>query len=507
MTLNSRISQAIDAVTFLQTEASAAVTATGPSESVLSLDSLAAFWFSGGPAHQQLNIAVNVTDLFLSVLTAATGLLTLTGNAADTNTVVIDGKTYTFQTSLTNVDGNVFIGATASDSIDNLISAITLGPGSGTTYAALTTLHTTVTASVGAGDTMVATAKVKGTGGDAITTTETLVAGTWTSGATFSGGADTDETYVFALQVDSEAAFGDSPVILSQAALDKAGYFVFSITQEQINELDFGATHLRILTTLAGTAPSVTYSARATGARGGSIRGVAFDGMTTQKIIDSVSVAGFVIDIQDPSTVFSDNGETLANIGDDVVQVNDISGNGHHLTHVNGAAGTYEQDPVTGRYYIDKAGGSSWYGMVGQGGQAVLSFMMSAKHDNSGYSSPIDNLIFGPPRGFVLERSVVTNDRWAFDIADGSVSLTDVAVGSVWVQGKDEVMLIKIMDGYQWFSTDGGVQSIAAADYQVSSNPQLNLMAGAAGRIYRICGDLVIIDDATRALWESWGRQ
>ena len=37
---------------------------------------------------------------------------------------VSDTKTYTFQTVLTDVDGNVLIGATASDSIDNLIAGV-----------------------------------------------------------------------------------------------------------------------------------------------------------------------------------------------------------------------------------------------------------------------------------------------------------------------------------------------------------------------------------------------
>lgn len=119
---------------------------------------------------------------------AATEILTLTGNAADTETVTIDTKTYTFQTTLTDVDGNVLIGATASDSIDNLIAAITLGSGSGSTYAASTTLHPTVTAAAGAGDTMDATAKKSGTAGNSIATTETLGSGSW-GAATMSGGA------------------------------------------------------------------------------------------------------------------------------------------------------------------------------------------------------------------------------------------------------------------------------------------------------------------------------
>lgn len=131
-----------------------------------------------------------LTDITVPAGVAATNVLTLAANAANAETVTIDTKTYTFQTALTDVDGNVLIGATASDSIDNLIAAITLGAGAGTLYAASTTLHPTVTASAGAGDTMDAAAKVQGTNGNSIATTETLAAvgSQWTT-ATLTGGA------------------------------------------------------------------------------------------------------------------------------------------------------------------------------------------------------------------------------------------------------------------------------------------------------------------------------
>lgn len=132
--------------------------------------------------------AVVGADISVPAAAAATGVLTLTGNAVDTETVTIGTKTYTFQATLTDVDGNVLIGATASDSLDNLIAAITLGAGSGTLYAASTTLHPTVTAVAGAGDTMDVTAKSTGTGGNSIATTETLTNGSW-GAATLSGGA------------------------------------------------------------------------------------------------------------------------------------------------------------------------------------------------------------------------------------------------------------------------------------------------------------------------------
>ena len=83
------------------------------------------------------------------------GTLTLTGQPADTQTVTIGAKVYTFQTTLTDADGNVKIGANASGTIDNLIAAINLAAGAGTTYAASMTANAIdVEAAAGAGDTM-----------------------------------------------------------------------------------------------------------------------------------------------------------------------------------------------------------------------------------------------------------------------------------------------------------------------------------------------------------------
>ncbi len=107
------------------------------------------------------------------------GVLTLTGLPLDTETVIIGGKVYTFQTVLTNVDGNVLIGADVDESIANLVAAITRGAGAGTKYAATMTGHPTVTTAKGAGDTMNAIARAPGPRGDSIATTETLTNGSW----------------------------------------------------------------------------------------------------------------------------------------------------------------------------------------------------------------------------------------------------------------------------------------------------------------------------------------
>ena len=129
----------------------------------------------------------NLNDIAVPAAVFATGTLTNATNFLDTETVTIGSKVYTFQTALTNVDGNIQIGATVADSHANLAAAINLDVGAGTDYAAATTIHPTVSATDTATTTVV-TAKVAGTAGNAIATTETASTGSW-GAATLTGGA------------------------------------------------------------------------------------------------------------------------------------------------------------------------------------------------------------------------------------------------------------------------------------------------------------------------------
>ena len=92
----------------------------------------------------------------------ATETLTLTANVVATDQVELNGKTYTFTSPLGAADGDVLLGATANDSINNLAAAINGGTGSGTLYAAATTTHTTMGALNAGGDTMLGYALVGG---------------------------------------------------------------------------------------------------------------------------------------------------------------------------------------------------------------------------------------------------------------------------------------------------------------------------------------------------------
>jgi hypothetical protein len=74
----------------------------------------------------------------------ATNQFHLTGTPVDGSTVTIGSKVYTFQDTLTNVDGNVKIGANPAACVANLIAAINLAAGAGTTYATAMTLNADV---------------------------------------------------------------------------------------------------------------------------------------------------------------------------------------------------------------------------------------------------------------------------------------------------------------------------------------------------------------------------
>jgi len=129
----------------------------------------------------------------------AIGTLTLSANALNNETVTLGSKTYTFKTALTPAANEVLLGASASATLDNLKSAVNLDPaGSGTLYGAATTINADIRASTKTATTILFVAKVGGTGGNALASTETIVTGGSFGGATLSGGAAASGLYTFA---------------------------------------------------------------------------------------------------------------------------------------------------------------------------------------------------------------------------------------------------------------------------------------------------------------------
>jgi hypothetical protein len=135
-----------------------------------------------------LTVQANISAYNVAAV-AATGTLTLSGNAATTETVTIGSTVYTFRTAITAAAYDVLVGATASDSVDNLLSAINRTGAAGVAYSEATEAHPTVTAEAGAGDTMVVTARTAGTAANSTATTETMGSGAW-GAATLAGGSN-----------------------------------------------------------------------------------------------------------------------------------------------------------------------------------------------------------------------------------------------------------------------------------------------------------------------------
>lgn len=148
------------------------------------------------------HINVNSTDtsardlqFYVSIAQDVAASQTLTGtatNVSNNDTVTIGSKVYTFQTTLTNVDGNVKIGTTAALSLTNLFNAINYAVGfgvPGTDFATAMTANTQVRASNPSSTTLYVRAKTAGTAGNSIATTKSAAQLTW-GAATLAGGAE-----------------------------------------------------------------------------------------------------------------------------------------------------------------------------------------------------------------------------------------------------------------------------------------------------------------------------
>lgn len=109
--------------------------------------------------------------------TQAQGTLTIDTKPIEGDTLTIGSVVYTFMDTIADAY-DVFIGATLATAQANLVSAI-MGTGTvGTTVYAGTARHTGVDIADFSSDDAVITARVPGTAGDAIATTETFTAGT-----------------------------------------------------------------------------------------------------------------------------------------------------------------------------------------------------------------------------------------------------------------------------------------------------------------------------------------
>jgi len=124
--------------------------------------------------------------------TAATGVMTVTGNFTANDAVTINGQAYTF-VAAPAVAYDVDLGGTAAISLTNLQAAINASGTPGTEYFAGTLINPDVSATGVTATTLTVTAKIGGVVGNALTWVETLDGGgTWSldGGGVLSGGVD-----------------------------------------------------------------------------------------------------------------------------------------------------------------------------------------------------------------------------------------------------------------------------------------------------------------------------
>jgi len=127
--------------------------------------------------------AANVTQ----VGTAATNVGVLFSVPSNGATTTIAGKTYTFETTLTNVDGNVLIGASIAATLVNLMAAVNLGSGAGSLYAASMSANPNCTVTATLSPSISFVANLPGSAGNSLTCLGTLG---YPVGGLFSGGED-----------------------------------------------------------------------------------------------------------------------------------------------------------------------------------------------------------------------------------------------------------------------------------------------------------------------------
>jgi flagellin len=118
----------------------------------------------------------------------ASNVLSAIANPTAGKNVVIGATTYAFVASLTGAANEVLVGGSTAATLSNLAAAVNGGAGAGVAYGAGTVANTAASA-VATASTITFTAKVAGTGGNAIVTTTSDTNMGFSGGGTMTGGA------------------------------------------------------------------------------------------------------------------------------------------------------------------------------------------------------------------------------------------------------------------------------------------------------------------------------
>ena len=125
-----------------------------------------------------------------AIVDHATVTLTGTGQPSAAETMTLGTRVYTFRASLATLTAanDILIGAALTDTLDNIKAAINGQAGEGTLYGLGTVRHETVYASSKTATTIIFHARVAGTDGNSIASTETMTNNSF-GAANLAGGA------------------------------------------------------------------------------------------------------------------------------------------------------------------------------------------------------------------------------------------------------------------------------------------------------------------------------
>ncbi len=156
--------------------------------------------FVAGAGYEHLFIADGTLLQYYEGTTSATGTLTVSGSIIATDVVLIDAAHYEWTAGSVDFgapDGSlanpylVALGASDTDALANLVKALNVTGVAGTDYSTATQINVNVEGTSSDATTLVATARVAGTGGNSIVTTVISGAGiAWGSGTLLGGGVD-----------------------------------------------------------------------------------------------------------------------------------------------------------------------------------------------------------------------------------------------------------------------------------------------------------------------------